>query len=507
MRRQNMKRYLYFTWMLLLLPMRGAETANWLLGRWEAKTAEIEATAEFTAAGTFSQTAATREAKESHSGRYEQSGQFLQLLPEGAPGAIVFGLRFLDRDTLVLTDGAGQAVTMKRRPISPNRSSASITSDGLASGGASSPSGNPPGSALAPSPPAGRTNLATAASPGSLTKKLTSLVLEKTWEPNERAFWFLKPKGWLMTGGVFNVDPLQVNGPGNTLSPKNDLSVKKDEAGTVMFRWAPVWFYADLSMAGVGASAFPVGSYYRGMMVKPKPTPKSHLLELLSTTRPGISDCQVIAEDRMPEVLEAYEKTNQQLNQGMVQMGLRPNAYDALALLVEYAEHGQRFREAMITVLVDARASAFSWSNERTIMMRAPVAEYDLWKPVLDVIRASDHMNPAWVAAVNRQVAVRTKMVQDTDRYINRVANEIVENRRKTHAESRHEQWLFISGREEYKNPFTGEIERDSSSFRHRWVNNQGDVILTDHNDFDPNQTEEYKTREWKPSAVWDRNR
>jgi hypothetical protein len=41
--------------------------------------------------------------------------------------------------------------------------------------------------------------------------------------------------------------------------------------------------------------------------------------------------------------------------------------------------------------------------------------------------------------------------------------------------------------------------------YRYRWVNNQGDVILTDHNDFDPNESEEYKTREWKRSPISDR--
>jgi hypothetical protein len=36
-------------------------------------------------------------------------------------------------------------------------------------------------------------------------------------------------------------------------------------------------------------------------------------------------------------------------------------------------------------------------------------------------------------------------------------------------------------------------------------VNNRGDIILTDQNDFDPNEKEEYKTREWQRSPVWDR--
>ncbi|MFO1498998.1 MAG: hypothetical protein U1G07_11500 [Verrucomicrobiota bacterium] len=243
------------------------------------------------------------------------------------------------------------------------------------------------------------------------------------------------------------------------------------------------------------------------MLVKPLPTPKAFLLELLHSSRPDLRDLSILLEDSMPELIAAYENANRQVNQGLVQMGVRANGYSAAGLLVEYTERGRRYREALITVIVDSRAGAFSWWNERTIVMRAPAAEYETWKPLLDLVRTSDHMNPPWVASANRQIANRTQMVRETDRYINQVANEILQNRRKAHAEMRHEQWLFIGGQEEYKNPFTGEIERDTAAYRHRWVNNQGDIIFTDHNDFDPNEIEEYKTREWKPSAIWNRQR
>jgi len=73
-----------------------------------------------------------------------------------------------------------------------------------------------------------------------------------------------------------------------------------------------------------------------------------------------------------------------------------------------------------------------------------------------------------------------------------------VENRRRTHAEIRHEQWLFLTGQEEYTNPYTGKAELDTSSYRHRWVNNQGDYFYTDENSLDPNKYEEYNSREWK---------
>ena len=114
-------------------------------------------------------------------------------------------------------------------------------------------------------------------------------------------------------------------------------------------------------------------------------------------------------------------------------------------------------------------------------------------------------MNPQWAAAVSRAMGERAKSALETQRYINKVANEIVENRRRTNAEIRHEQYLFITGQEEYTNPFTGQHERDTSYYQYRWVNNQGDYLYTDENGFDPNKYEEYNTREWKRTLIMKR--
>jgi hypothetical protein len=238
------------------------------------------------------------------------------------------------------------------------------------------------------------------------------------------------------------------------------------------------------------------------MLVKPLPSAKQFLTELFQSTRPQATNVNIVAEDPMREVVEACFRSNQQVNAHLRQMGLRPNSYEALAMLVEYTEGGQRFREALTTTITDARGGAFMWSNEETIAFRAPAAEFEMWKPALDTIRSSVQVNPQWAAAVTRAMGERAKSALETQRYINKVASEIAENRRRTNAEIRHEQWLFITGQEEYTNPFTGQNERDTSSYPYRWVNNQGDNLYTDENSFDPNKFEEYNTREWKRTPI-----
>lgn len=317
----------------------------------------------------------------------------------------------------------------------------------------------------------------------------------------------LVPKGWQIAGGIFNVNPLQTNGPGNTISPKCDFTVKSDNRGNIMVRWLPSWNYADLTYSPTGFGLFKPGQYYQGMPVRVMVNAKQFITELLAKERPQASNLQVLAEDPMNEVTAAFTQKAEAVNNSLRQLGKAPLRFESLAVVVEYTEGGQRFRETFMTTIADNRHGAFQWSNENTIACRAPAAAFDSWKPVLDMIQTSRQANPQWLAAVEKAAGQRAKGALETQQYINRVANEIVENRRRTHAEMRHEQWLFISGQEEYKNPFTGEIERGTSAYRYRWENNQGEVLYVDENSYDPNRYEEYNSREWKRSEVWDRRK
>ena len=465
-----------------------AQGSDSIVGGWQFRNDKVEIVVELSADGTFHQVTVSAKGRETYTGRYQLTGQVLYFLPQGASQPMQLMYRFLDADTLFVTYPSGESLQWKRSK--PAR--AALPQEKPVSG---------------PAPKAAGVSK-TAVDPSSSVqpaRKRPVLFMQRTWEPNEKAFTFLLPKGWKSQGGIFNVNPQQMNGPANSIAPKCDLTVKNDDRGPIMLHWFPAWNYADLTYSPTGSSLFRLGQHYQGMLVKPLPSPKQFLSELFQNAHPQAINVNIVAEDPMREVVEASFRSNQQINAHLQQMGLRPNSYDALAMLVEYNEGGQRFREALMTNITDARGGAFMWSNEETVAFRAPAGEYETWKPVLDTIRSSVQVNPQWAAAVARAMGERAKSALETQRYINKVANEIVENRRRTNAEIRHEQWLFITGQEEYTNPFTGQHERDTSYYRYRWVNNQGDYLYTDENSFDPNKYEEYNTREWKRTPIMKR--
>ena len=460
--------------LFLLAPSTAFSNAE-LVGSWHYENAQLNIVADFLTDGTFRQVTTGPQGRQTFSGRYQLSGQSLSLQADGGQPAVLAVCRFADPDTAVVTYASGETLTWKR--VSARQ-----------------PSPAPTKPSERPASPAG--------TGAASTKNIKKLAMQRTWEPREKAFSFLLPKGWTLEGGVFNVNPLQMNGPGNTTTPKCDLTVKADARGTVMLRWAPGWNYADLSLSPAGWGTFRPGMHYQGMPVRPVVGARQFLTELLKSMRPQAADIRIVAEDPMPEVAAAYARRAELINQNLQKMGLAPTRFEALALVIEYREAGEHFREVLSTTIADARGGAFMWSNDDTIAFRAPASRFGDWKPAMDTIRTSRQPNPQWVAAVTKASGERAKAALETQRYIANVANQIVENRRRTHAEIRHEQWLFISGQEEYTNPFNGQAERDTSYYSYRWVNNQGDVIYTDENSFDPNTIEEYKTREWKRTPI-----
>ena len=469
----------FFLFLLLLffsLPPL-SEGSPSIVGTWQFKNEQIDVVAEFLPDGDFRQVNITPKGQETYTGRYQLTGQILSILPHGAPQPQQIMCRFSDADTILATYPSGETLQWKRLKSGGSQEKPSKTPEPQTGAGVKGLAGPPSSS------PAG---------------KRPTLLMQRTWEPNEKAFTFLVPKGWNSNGGIFNVNPQTQNGPGNSMAPKCDLIVRNDDRGTVMIRFAPAWNYADLTYSPTGFSLFRPGQYYQGMLVKVIPTPKQFLTEMFQTTRPQATQVTVIAEDPMREMVEAIYRSNQQINQQLQQIGLKPNRYEGLAMLVEYTEGGQRFREVLKAVITDARTGAFMWTNEHTIQFRAPAAEFETWKPALDVIHNSIELNPQWIAAVTRAMDQRAKMALDTQRYINKVASEIVENRRRTHAEIRYENYLFISGQDEYVNPFTKKVELDTSAYRHRWMNNHGDILYTDENTHNPNEYEKRPNYEWK---------
>jgi hypothetical protein len=332
-----------------------------------------------------------------------------------------------------------------------------------------------------------------------------TLVFHRQPEPRQRAFSVLAPDGWKVEGGMFSVDPTQAGGSGNSIDTKCDLAVKRDQAGSVMVRWLPSYNYADFSGSFEFANMamlFPAGRVYNGMLVRPLLTVERFLLELLGALHPQATDIKVTQRLDLPELVDICQYLARGANQQIASIGKPPMTFTAGALVVEYTEGGTAYREALATALTDWRGSAALWNNQFSFLMRAPRAEAEQWKPILDIIRQSIQFNPEWVTRYVAASGERGAVAAETLRYLARIDQEIYERHSKTRSDIQHENYLLLTGQEEYVNPFTKQVERDGSDYKYRWTTSSGDRYYTELETLDPNRDPELNRLEWKRTPV-----
>ena len=305
-------------------------------------------------------------------------------------------------------------------------------------------------------------------------------------EPKEAAFTILAPKGWKAEGGIFRVNPIQVGGPLNSTEAKCDLTFKSDDRGTIAFRILPDIVYAHV---GIGAGAFPPGSNYQGAVVRPLEDAPAYLQSLFTSWRPRVSSAQRLKLVRLPGEIRAMERGLEYTNQLLRQIGGQAMVFrnDAAGGVFEYTEGGVRYREVMLTGIVDMRA-ALTWKNTRTLAFRTPAAEFDRWRPVMDIIRSSVRFNPQWVVREAEGQRERAEIVLKVYDEIRRIDREILRKTSINRQEIMNDNFLVLTGQEEYVNPHTKEVEMDTDAFKYRWVTPGGEHYYTNQEGENPNR-------------------
>jgi hypothetical protein len=311
-------------------------------------------------------------------------------------------------------------------------------------------------------------------------QKPGELILEKMYEPHEKAFTILKPRGWLAEGGIVRWDPGTSGGAANSIEAKIDFTLRKDAAGTVSIHWLPDIYYVDLSGSYV-AGMFPEGSTYNGMPVLHKMNALSFLDRYLvpSVHRDAV-DLKVLTSKQLPEVEQlCYDLDN------MKQMGCR---YSSALLEYTYRESGRGYKERAFCIVQDMGPyTGGMWKNRSTVIIRAPEGSFDTWEPVFHEIGSSVVLNPDWIAAELRGQQQRGNTMIQTMQDIARIGEEIRKSQAETNAKIQHQAYLNLTSQEDYINPYTNGVETGSNQWNFRWMDNNGNVIYTDREDYNPN--------------------
>jgi hypothetical protein len=310
-------------------------------------------------------------------------------------------------------------------------------------------------------------------------------IFDRIQEPREGAFSMIVPQGWKVEGGIMRLDPNAMGGPAQSIEAKLDMAIKRDDQGTVMARTLADMRYADIAAANpMLAGMFPPGSNYNGMPVAPCPNAHAFISQMaFPYVHPSAQQVTIIKTYPAKDLAQRYQQSLATLPLPMTPI------CDAGVAILEYTENGIAYKEVWSAVIVNwGQMAGGMWENKETRFMRTPAAEFDQWVPVFAAMQASVQVNPKWLAGEIQGQMTRSQIVIDTQKEIQRIEREMVENRQRVNSEIQNSMYLTITGQEDYKNPFTGEYEtRPSDLGKHRWVNDLGQEVYTDDNSYDPN--------------------
>jgi len=256
--------------------------------------------------------------------------------------------------------------------------------------------------------------------------------------------------------------------------------VKSDRQGSIMIRWMPEMLCIDQGQA----FGNPEGAIFNNALVRRKRDPLRFLVEVaIPYAHPGARQVTVIDSKYLPNLASKYQAAVSREMQMFTNM-----AYYAGMVTVTYQENGRWYMERLVTVIEDfGQGGGGLWKNRESILIRAPKGDLPAMEGILSVIQNSGKWNMKWIAGEIQGQMKRQKTVAMTQQDIQRMDREIAEGKRKTQAAIQHDMYLTLTGQNDYKNPFTGEVERDTADWKHRWINPGGDVIYSDDPNYDPN--------------------
>ncbi|MFH2092949.1 MAG: hypothetical protein ABIJ31_11355 [Pseudomonadota bacterium] len=309
------------------------------------------------------------------------------------------------------------------------------------------------------------------------------IVFEKKNEPKEHAFTIKVPKGWSMEGGVFRLLAHEIGGPLNATESKCDLTLKSDSRGSIYFRILPDIVYAH---PGIGGGFFPVGTGYQGAEIKPFVDAPTFVAQVFTYLHPNAKKLKILKLQRLAGEKQALDQGMAHMNQILNSINMQSNQSDVAGGVFEYMEDKIMYREVILSAVLNMPAAVI-WKNTRTLAFRAPAQNFNQWRATMDIIRFSIQFNLNWLIKEFQGQDQLARKAASVFKEMNRIDQEILQKSNINRNEIMNDNFLALTGQEEFVNPQTKEIETDTDAYRYRWKSPGGDMYYTNNEDDDPN--------------------
>ena len=247
----------------------------------------------------------------------------------------------------------------------------------------------------------------------------------------------------------------------------------------------------------------------------------------LPRERPGASDIQVrvtiVPEltQLMHRQLAPLAQQQQQLNVQAQQLGLAMQHFvdgAVLAFECRYAQDGRVWDELVVmgVAYMGTRSDAgtqLRWGIEPNVAYRAPAGELEKAMPLLMTIANSVRPTPQWaqmkadhVAAMNRialkGAADRSRIIAQSNAEISQIINDGFRNRQAIQDRTHEKVINAIREVENYTVPGSTTQVQLPSHYNHVFSNGNGEYILTNDANYNPNTDPNVNNLNWDPMQV-----
>lgn len=311
------------------------------------------------------------------------------------------------------------------------------------------------------------------------------------------AFSFLMPSDWKFEGGM---QWILDNPAMPSVTAFRVLNPKGDEQFEVFPNHCFFWS-TNLQLLRM----FPPGSKYFGSIVK-RPVSAQNALRniILSEQRNGFSDMKVIKDESVPELPKA-------LGAGKQAQGIGTSEATGAKLRVIYTKDGITMEEEFYAVVESFSFPVQSmygtsyntiWYIDYIFSFKAEKGKLESNTKIFQTITSSFKINPHWYAKYSnvieymaQQKISQIKSVGEFSRMLSRMSDQVSEEKMQQF-KARGDVYDEVSqkfsdntlGIDRYINPHEEKEVELPSGYNHAWCNNNGEYILSDDPNFNPNE-------------------
>lgn len=324
-------------------------------------------------------------------------------------------------------------------------------------------------------------------------RKFRTQVYNDSQGTGIEAFRFLMPSDWQFDGGIqWILD--------NPAMPAVTRMKVYDPKGTAVFEVFPNECYfwtTNTQLLGM----FPPGSKYFGSVVK-APIDARHALRqvIIPGYRSGMQNVTVIKDENLPELPAALGAAQQQGSAGPTGAKIR----------ISYVENGRNMEEefyAMVDPITFPVQGMFQtnyntiWFIDYIFSCRAEKGKLDAYTSEFQTITSSFKVNPKWYAKYSnvivymaQQQISQIRSIGEFSRMLSQMSDQMSDDQMRQF-EQRSNVYDDVSqkfsdtmlGIDRYYDPHQGREVELPSGYENAWSNNNGEYIVTDDPNFNPN--------------------